>query len=220
MPDLPPGMPRALRNLRRDSVGRPVPYFVEWIDGKPDFRIMNGKHLHLALLNDLCWVCGERLKRLPGTYTFLGTFVAGPMCLVNGNSAEPPCHYTCAEWSARACPFLNNPNKVRREANLPEDWAEAAGISIKRNPGVTALISTSHWKPYVEGDGVLVRFWNPTSVEWLCEGREATAEEVAYSLSTGLPDLYRVAAEESPEAVAALDGMVAAAERWLPGDHS
>lgn len=214
--ELPPHMPRAIRQLPRDSVGRPVPFFVEWIKGVPDFRIMNGRNFSRALREHLCWVCGEPMHRARGVDRWPGTFVAGPMCLVNGTSAEPPCHYICAEWSAKACPFLSQPKKVRREANKPEDWAEAAGIALKRNPGVACLITTEHWRPYRMDNGVLIHFERPSAVAWLCEGRAATAEEVAYSLSTGLPDLYAMAAEEGAEAVATLDSYVARAERWLP----
>jgi hypothetical protein len=35
------------------------------------------------------------------------SFVVGPMCGINRNSAEPPSHKECAQWSARNCPFLS-----------------------------------------------------------------------------------------------------------------
>lgn len=218
MPALPPDMPRAMRQLPRDEVGRPVPFFVEFVDGKPDFRIMNHRNLVRALREKLCWVCGERLKRDRFAKTgYSGTFVAGPMCLVNGTSAEPPCHYDCAVWSAKACPFLSQPKKVRRETNLPEGWVAPDGMSIPRNPGVAGCITTGNWSVFSpEGGGVLIHFENPTAVEWLCEGRDATAAEVAYSLETGLPSLYAVAEEEGPHAVAALDSYVERTAKWVP----
>jgi hypothetical protein len=218
MPDLPPNMPRAMRQLPRDSVGRPVPFFVEWIDGVPDFRIMNSKNLVRALREDLCWVCGERLTRNRLARTgYSGTFVAGPMCLVNGTSAEPPNHYACAEWSAKACPFLSMPKKVRREANKPAGAEDAPGFAIMRNPGVAALITTGNWSVFrPEGGGILIHFEAVRDVEWICEGREATAEEVAASIDSGLPTLYAMANEEGPEAVAALETMVRMAMKWVP----
>ena len=41
----------------------------------------------------------------------------------------------------------------------------------------------------------------PTSVEWWAGGREATRDEVVASISSGLPILQRMAAQEGIEAV-------------------
>ena len=87
------------------------------------------------------------------------------MCLVNRTSAEPPNHADCAEWSARACPFLTTPKKVRRESGIPEGASihDAAGIAIARNPGVTALIDCSKWKLWNPGNGVLFQMAKSTT---------------------------------------------------------
>ena len=194
---LPDGMPTPMRNLRRDDVGRPVPFFVQWIDGKPDFRIMNPNSYTRCIQEGLCWLCGQRIRRT----TKYPVFVAGPMCVVNGTSAEPPSHYDCAAWSARACPFLVNPVKVRREAGIPEDKVGVVGgIAITRNPGVTALIAAERWHlfPDVRNGGVLVHF-EPHSVEWITEGRAATSEEVLASIDSGLPALIQMAEEQDAE---------------------
>ena len=208
---LPPDMPPNMQKLPRDDVGRPVPFFVEYIDGKPDFRVMNSKSFRACLAKDLCWVCGKRMQ--PRTQH---VFVAGPMCLINLTSAEPPSHFKCAEWSARACPFLVNPKKVRREGNLPEEAIDPGGIMIDRNPGVTALISARYWSPIQAGNGLIIRFRNVYQVDWFCEGREATRDEVAYSIGSGLLTLVRMAQEESPEAERELSRMYVEATKWLP----
>lgn len=93
--DLPP----RIAKLPTDERGYPVPYFVEWIDGKPDFRVMSSKNLARAVKYRRCWICGEELGR------FL-CFTIGPMCGVNRISSEPPSHYDCARFAVSACPFL------------------------------------------------------------------------------------------------------------------
>lgn len=208
---LPPDMPKAMQRLERDEVGRPIPYFVEYIDGKPDFRVMSAVHFRKAIQEGRCWVCGGRMLNAAQK-----VFVAGPMCLINGTSAEPPSHMACAEWSAKACPFLVNPNKVRREGNLPDEAEVSAGIMIARNPGVTALIAARRWWTQPHGGSMLIRFDQVTSVRWFCEGREATRDEVAYSIGGGLPELVRMAQAEGPEAERQLGVMYADAQKWLP----
>lgn len=192
---LPDDMPRNIfYGLPRDDVGRPVPFFVEYIDGKPDFRIMNSRNMRRAIVENLCWVCGRRLTR--GT----GTFVAGPMCVINRTSAEPPSHYDCARWSARACPFLTKPAKERRETNMPADMAEPPGVMIARNPGCTALIVStkwSHFRPPI-GQGLLWRF-NIERVEWMAEGRGAALDEVWTSVETGISALVDMADKQDAE---------------------
>lgn len=204
---LPPDMPSRMRRLRRDEVGRPVPWFVPWVDGKPDFRLMDSERLVEAIRGQLCWVCGHRLSRIRGQIAPKGTFVAGPMCLVNRTSAEPPAHGDCAAWCARACPFLVRPGKTRREANLPERLS-TAGMAIKRNPGVTALIESERWAIFrapavvsVGGeaesrDGLLFTMQQVSSVDWVCEGRRATAAEVLTSIETGIGLLVAMAETE------------------------
>src|SRR4029077_8964998 len=106
-PELEP-LPERMRHLPVNSKGYPVPWFVAWVDGQPEFRAMDGAKFRRAIREKLCWVCGGKL----GVYVCL---VAGPMCGINRTSSEPPCHLECAQWSARNCPFLSNPRQVRRE---------------------------------------------------------------------------------------------------------
>ena len=196
---LPPDLPSRMRRLPRDSVGRPVPWFVPWVDGAPDFRLMEPQRVVDAIQGQLCFVCGERLLR-NRTGGPRGTFVAGPMCLVNRTSAEPPCHADCAAWCARACPFLTKPAKERRTGNMPEEAGEAAGIAITRNPGVTALIDCirwTFWRPPIGGDGLLFTMQQVEDVQWVCEGRRANTVEVLESIESGLPTLVEMAESEA-----------------------
>ena len=169
----------------------PVPWFVQWIDGKPDFRIMDGAKWRRAVREKLCWVCGRQL----GAYL---VFAIGPMCAINRTTSEPPCHLECARWSAMNCPFLSRPHMHRRDGGLPEEAEDTiGGVGIKRNPGVSLLWITrtyTVWRP--EGGGHLIEVGPPVDVEWYAEGRKATREEVMESIRTGLPLLEEIAQQE------------------------
>jgi hypothetical protein len=211
MVTLPP-IPARIAALPRDDRGYPVPWFVAWIDGKPEFRCADGQKLAAAIKEHRCWVCGEKLGRNLA-------FVIGPMCAINRTTAEPPCHLECAEFSAKACPFLSMPKAQRREANLPEGSGEAAGIAIKRNPGVTLIWVCRKYSIHVVGDGVLFKIGQPSQTKCYCEGRAATYEEVNHSVETGLPILREMAEQEGPDAVVELNCAIESASRFLPPQH-
>src|SRR5258708_35755545 len=117
-------LPSRMLSLPIDDRGYVVPWFVDWIDGKPEFRAMDGKKFVRAVREKLCWVCGERLGRYM-------TFVAGPMCGINRTSSEPPSHLECARWSARNWPFLSNPEMIRRiDEKIGGDMSNVSGHAI------------------------------------------------------------------------------------------
>ena len=185
-PGLPP-LPQRMRNLPLDHRGFPVPWFVAWVDGAPDFRVIGPGKIVEAVNGQKCWLCGQRL----GAFK---TFVIGPMCAVNRISSEPPSHLDCAEFAAKACPFLTQPRMRRNEKDLPEEGVNPAGIPIKRNPGVALVWVTRSFKvekhPRPSGEGALFRVGDPTAVHWYAEGRDATRDEVIASINSGLPLLY------------------------------
>jgi hypothetical protein len=192
--DLPEQPPR-MRKLPVDERGFPVPKFVEWIDGKPDFRVMNADHYRDALKRDLCWICGEKLG-------VNKVFVIGPMCCINRISAEPPSHRDCALFAARACPFLSRPLAHRRTRDQPDQHRKPAGIMLERNPGVTCLWTTRTYRVEAAPGGVLLRIGPPESVEFFAHGRDATSAEIDRSVETGLPVLERLARQDGPEGLA------------------
>ncbi len=78
-----PALPRQIRKLPKDARGYPVPWFVAWFDGKPDFRVVARGKIDTAHLERRCWTCGEPLQKDM-------TFVIGPMCSINRVSTGPP----------------------------------------------------------------------------------------------------------------------------------
>lgn len=184
-------MPGRIARLKRDDKGRPVPYFVAWKDGVPDFKVVSAVKVSECAINRVCWICGEKLGK------FLA-FVIGPMCSVNRISAEPPSHFECAKYAAQACPFLAHPQMQRRDSkiHLPDEVRDPPGIYFDRNPGVTLVWVTTDYKPFVHDGGLLFDLGEPTTWIWYAEGRLATRAEVSMSFETGLGKLYDIAESE------------------------
>lgn len=205
-------MPSRVAGLPRDDRGYPIPRFVEWIDGAPDFRVMSYAHLTRCIRHEACWICGERL----GTNK---VFVIGPMCVCNRVSAEPPSHYECALFAAKNCPFLTRPLARRRDTSDVGATA-TAGLMIERNPGVCALWTTKRYRPFRDRGGVLFDIGEPERVEFYAKGRRATREELDESIRTGLPILENAAQMDGPDGVRALGHQVkrmnALIERFAP----
>lgn len=176
----------------------PIPWFVEkGLDGQPDFRLMRTDRIVAAVNKQLCWVCGERLGKNMA-------FVLGPMCAVTRVSSEPPSHKDCAVYAARTCPFLSNPNRKRRDNDMPDD-VTMAGLPILRNPGVALVWVTLGYRAQASGPGqILIDIGNPVELLWYAEGRRATRVEVEESINSGLPILQEQAAQDGPAAMAAL----------------
>jgi hypothetical protein len=203
-------IPKRMLKLRVDERGYPVPKFVKWIDGKPDFRVADQNFLQRAFMQRLCWLCGEPLGRHMA-------FVIGPMCCINRVSSEPPSHLDCATFAVRACPFLTQPRRRRNDEGLPEDRIAAPGIPFDRNPGVSLVWVTESYTPMQAPNGTLFRLGKPSLLKWYAHGRTATHEEIMESIDGGLPLLQAAARAEGPEAMAALHLAVAQGLALVPG---
>ena len=90
-------LPDRIKRLPIDEEGFPVPYFVPYVNGRPEFRGFDGEKLGICVRQKRCWLCGEPLGKFM-------VFVIGPMCAVNRTSAEPPSHRDCPQFAVRACP--------------------------------------------------------------------------------------------------------------------
>ncbi|MEW2568407.1 hypothetical protein [Streptomyces sp. NPDC047070] len=180
-------LPGRLARLPRDRHGRLVPWFVGYVDGVPDHRVIRPGGVPEAVRFRLCFLCGGQL----GAYS---SFVVGPMCVINRVAAEPPAHRTCAEYAVQACPFLITPN-MRRRPDLPEGSIEPEGMQ-KNNPGTGVVWTTRSWEQMRQRQ--LITFGDPTEVTWWTEGRRATRDEASTALAEGLGRLRVAAWEEDP----------------------
>jgi hypothetical protein len=215
---LPP--PVAMQFLPKDHRGYVVPFFVEWVDGKPDFRVIDGRKLRRCVHEKLCWLCGGPLNSRTVAY------VVGPMCALNRTSSEPPSHVECAEYAAKVCPFLTMPKAQRREANMPAGHVEAPGVGLKRNPGATLVwVTRDRLKPFSvprgpngERAGTLFDIGSPIKTLWFAEGRPALRAEVLASIESGLPLLLEVAKTDRDGALAELERRRLDAMQYLPAE--
>jgi hypothetical protein len=203
-----PPLPPKMRHLPVDERLYPVPFFVAWVDGKPDHRVADARALKACVDQGRCWLCGEPLGRFKA-------YCIGPMCTITRTISEPPQHLECSTFAAMACPFLTRPLAKRREANLPEGVETPAGMGIRRNPGAVCVWVALGFKPFRQGDGILFDIGEPTSTFWYCEGRAATRAEVDASIESGLPILDAEARAEGQQALNALAFRVAAARALL-----
>ena len=197
-------IPDRMRRLPISATGYPVPWFVKWLNGEPDFRIVDAPKVGRAVRANLCWLCGQTLGRHKA-------FVIGPMCAVNRVSSEPPCHRDCAEYAVKACPFLTKPKMRRNDKDRPTEGVEPAGVMIQRNPGVSLIWITNGYTTFRADGGSLFKIGPPEQVHFYAEGRKATRAEVLASIETGLPLLREVAERQGHEAIVALEHQTRAA---------
>jgi hypothetical protein len=213
-----------MARLPRDRRGYLVPWFVGYVNGEPDFRVMDARKATLAVRERLCWLCGQPLGR------YLA-FNIGPMCAINRVSSEPPSHRDCAIYAAQACPFLTQPARPRRTKQMPAEGEPAAGHGLARNPGVALVwVTTSYRVDHIRPEdfapgapiqaGVLFVVGDPTETLWFCEGRTATRGEVMESISGGLPLLQESAEADGADAVQALHLKTAQALELLPRESA
>lgn len=205
-------LPVRMRGLPVDERGYPVPWFVKWIDGKPEFRTADAQKFVLAVMEKRCWICGDKLGRYQA-------FVIGPMCAINRVSSEPPSHRECALYGVQACPFLARPHMRRRENDLPEERRAPGGFFVERNPGVSLLWVTQDYhaeQADIGNEGTIFLIGDPTETAWFAEGRTATRAEVEASIESGFPTLLEVAQKQGPEFEKALYAQRDEAQAYLP----
>ena len=207
-----PTIPAAMACRPIGQNGYPVPWFVcEDQRGEPDFRYSDAKKLLAAIAHDRCWVCGEPLGKHRA-------FLVGPAGAINRVTGEPPMHRECAEFSAKACPFLTRPAAERREDDAPADAVvDPTGQMLKHNPGVCVLwtVRAPGYRAFRRGAGVLFELDGPTKVLWLTRGRAATREEAARAIDLAAITLLVMTAGEG-EAMRELESRLSAAREMLP----
>lgn len=179
LPELPPYM----MDLPLDKRGFPVPWFTPKVNGEWNFQAVPVGKATEAMQKHICWVCGKKLFRNLA-------FVLGPMCAITRVSSEPASHVECAEFAAKACPFLTKPRM--RRAPMPEEASPAAGHMIMRNPGVCIVWVTRKYRPFKVNNGLLIEVGDPIRTSAYSEGREATNEEILESIKSGLPELLKL----------------------------
>lgn len=174
-------LPDSMRFLPKDKRGYPVPRFVEWINGEPDFRIVKRGWFKNCVENNVCWLCGGKLGRRKW-------FVIGPMCAITHATTEPPSHRQCAEFAVKNCPFLTKPMAKRNDKDMP-DHQPMVGTPIMRNPGVVCVWETLSYQVQRVDHGYMIFVGPAEEATFWHEGRLATRPEVEASVGGGMPAL-------------------------------
>jgi hypothetical protein len=204
-------VPARMLKLPIDERGFPVPRFVDYIGGKPDFRAIRRDWLALCVRHKFCWLCGEKLGRNMA-------FVIGPMCAINRVNSEPPSHLECARFACKACPFLTQPRRARNEHDLP-DHVKAPGVALDRNPGVALVWVTTSYRTFeakLGTAGLMFALGDPVKLEWYAHGRTATRAEIMESINSGLPLLRAMAARDN--AMEELEGYIKRGLALVPNE--
>jgi hypothetical protein len=190
--DLPP-LPERLKYLRVNSRGYPVPFFVQWMkdekpcrpgEGEPDFQITSEDALVSCIRDSACWVCGQRL----GVFR---AYVLGPIAAINRISREPPSHLECAEFAAKACPFMVNPQMVRPKVKATNVIVDS--MMLPENPGISIVwVVRNFMRMKRDGNGgILFDIGEPIRATWWKKGRPATPGECAEALAIIVPRLLK-----------------------------
>lgn len=198
--------------------GYPVPFFVAWIDGVPDFRVADTARFEECRRFERCWLCGKPL----GAHR---VFVIGPMCTVNRVSSEPPSHRSCAEYAATVCPHIVNPEAKRRAKTLPAKHRPPAGQMVRDNPGVVAVWESKTYQFFKASGGMLIDIGAPVQVDWWSRGRRADRATVMPAFEASVNRLKTLTTEhydkheDAEERIAAfleLGRQTGAAMKFLP----
>jgi len=199
-----------MRALPVDERGIPVPWFVDWVAGKPDFRVVDGRKLVEGWKRDLCWICGKQL------YAFRA-WVVGPVSMINRCTGEPPAHLECARTALTQCPFLSNPHMKRNRDALPAHGS-GGGELIERNSGLSSAWITKGrgGELFNPGNGPLFRIFEPQKVEWFYRGAAAADDDIRIEFEEAAQSLRDSDRRYGPAALSNLESRIRACARWLP----
>jgi hypothetical protein len=203
-------IPARVAALPMTSRGFPIPFFVERVPGAADldFRVMSAENMIRAVRRELCWVCGQKLGRFRA-------FVGGPLAAGQRLSAEPPSHSECAEFAARACPYLANPSGRHRATDMPEH-GPLAGVHAEAHPEVVAVLIGRAHEVLQSGGAPMFRMAEPVEVRWFRVGRPASRADVLAALPAARDSFLSLSRKPGAEAEGEFARIEAAVLASLP----
>jgi hypothetical protein len=102
-------IPKELAHLKIDERGYPVPFFVPYVNGKPNFRFTDHEKIWESVESNRCGVCGKKLYK---DYSYIITGVIG---MGNRVSSDAAMHRVCAEFALVSCPHMFYEKATRKE---------------------------------------------------------------------------------------------------------
>jgi len=145
-------IPKELSHLKIDSRGYPIPYFVSYINGKPEFRFIQPERIMMIIERKVCHICG---KPLPKDFCY---FISGPMGLQNRISTDAGMHRVCAEFSLIACPHLFFQKSERRHNDALAQTIDKGRAIIVDKPDTLFLVKCDKWKVIFENGRHYIRY--------------------------------------------------------------
>jgi len=115
-------IPERMARLARDARGYPVPFVVlVQKDGKPLFTVNDSSKALVAIHQDRCAICGQRLLR--GRW-----FAGGPGAALHprGCYIDTAMHRECMEYAMKVCPYHAAPRYEKRIDDLKVDYSQRA----------------------------------------------------------------------------------------------
>lgn len=152
-------IPSFLKHPKVNKNGFPIPFFVGYVDGKPDFRLLDAKKQMYCIEQKLCAICGKKL--IKHSYYF----ISGPNGYTNKISTDPAMHRACAEYSLNVCPHLHIEKTTRRETGIEHLKQEQGAIMLDKPP-MLLLVKADNFSKVRHPDGrhALISF-KPISYE-------------------------------------------------------
>ncbi len=137
-------IPPFLKHLKvHDKTGYPIPFFVAYRDGIPDFRLLDQQKQLYCVDQKLCAICGKKL--IKDAYYF----ISGPMGFANKISTDPAMHQECAIYSLETCPHLHFEKAQRRETGIEDLHKEGqADLHILDKPNVMIMAKARHFDKF------------------------------------------------------------------------
>lgn len=157
-------LPIRLAAAPKDERGYPIPHTVHWIDGKPDFRVIDPEKWITAVKECRCGICGDVIN---GKMAFVG----GPMSIENRLFTDLPMHQECAEYALQVCPFLAMPKFGYLERTDDGHVQVLESASSKRPDMFGLALTNSYQLAEIQHTGDIVLWAGPfSSIDWWVNG--------------------------------------------------
>lgn len=157
-------IPQFLNHLKLDHRGYPIPFFVAYVNGKPDFRMLCERKQHMCVDRKLCSICGKKLHEFY-------YFITGPMGLQSCTHSDPPMHKYCAEYSIDTCPHLHFQRaQVNDRGDVYKEIDAKNYARVKEKPNTLFLIKADKFKLLnMPGYGHVLQFRKVSAVKYIYE---------------------------------------------------
>jgi hypothetical protein len=127
----------------------PVPFVQMWLDGKPDFRIVDPNRIERCVKERLCAICGHKLCE--SVY-----FIGGPAAKENHLFGDPGMHEKCAAFAARTCPFVSGRQDGYSSRPVDESKVRTQPLMSPVRPPDMFILRTRTFRSVVVNDSPMI----------------------------------------------------------------